>query len=126
MSGRGNGGKVLGKGGAKRHRKVFRDSIKGTKLSTARRRRIHHTGNLVGGTQFHSSGNRGTWISSLRPGVILFSIELLCTQGVRQNDSKLLSFEFKTLGLTYSRFWSFCLMPLVIDLNYQLLKYLGS
>jgi len=29
MSGRGNGGKGLGKGGAKRHRKVLRDQIHG-------------------------------------------------------------------------------------------------
>ena len=32
MSGRGKGGKGLGKGGAKRHRKVLRDNIQG-KLS---------------------------------------------------------------------------------------------
>jgi hypothetical protein len=33
MSGRGKGGKGLGKGGAKRHRKVLRDNIQGiTKL----------------------------------------------------------------------------------------------
>ena len=30
MSGRGKGGKGLGKGGAKRHRKVLRDNIQGT------------------------------------------------------------------------------------------------
>ena len=29
MSGRGKGGKGLGKGGAKRHRKVLRDNIQG-------------------------------------------------------------------------------------------------
>lgn len=34
MSGRGKGGKGLGKGGAKRHRKVLRDNIQGiTKVS---------------------------------------------------------------------------------------------
>ena len=34
MSGRGKGGKGLGKGGAKRHRKVLRDNIQGiTKTS---------------------------------------------------------------------------------------------
>ena len=31
MSGRGKGGKGLGKGGAKRHRKVLRDNIQGEK-----------------------------------------------------------------------------------------------
>jgi hypothetical protein len=36
MSGRGKGGKGLGKGGAKRHRKVLRDTIPGI---TVRRRR---------------------------------------------------------------------------------------
>ena len=36
MSGRGKGGKGLGKGGAKRHRKVLRDNIQGicTRAST--------------------------------------------------------------------------------------------
>ena len=35
MSGRGKGGKGLGKGGAKRHRKVLRDNIQGiTKVRT--------------------------------------------------------------------------------------------
>ena len=29
MSGRGKGGKGLGKGGAKRHRKILRDNIQG-------------------------------------------------------------------------------------------------
>lgn len=32
MSGRGKGGKGLGKGGAKRHRKVLRDNIQGEPL----------------------------------------------------------------------------------------------
>jgi len=32
MSGRGKGGKGLGKGGAKRHRKVLRDNIQGAAL----------------------------------------------------------------------------------------------
>jgi hypothetical protein len=32
MSGRGKGGKGLGKGGAKRHRKVLRDNIQGARL----------------------------------------------------------------------------------------------
>ena len=34
MSGRGKGGKGLGKGGAKRHRKVLRDNIQGMLLAT--------------------------------------------------------------------------------------------
>ncbi|XP_065204017.1 histone H4-like [Planococcus citri] len=33
MTGRGKGGKGLGKGGAKRHRKVLRDNIQGTQLT---------------------------------------------------------------------------------------------
>jgi hypothetical protein len=33
MSGRGKGGKGLGKGGAKRHRKVLRDNIQGMSIS---------------------------------------------------------------------------------------------
>jgi hypothetical protein len=35
MSGRGKGGKGLGKGGAKRHRKVLRDNIQGARASSA-------------------------------------------------------------------------------------------
>nr|GLL37321.1 histone H4 [Ipomoea trifida] len=36
MSGRGKGGKGLGKGGAKRHRKVFQDNIQGITKPTIR------------------------------------------------------------------------------------------
>jgi hypothetical protein len=36
MSGRGKGGKGLGKGGAKRHRKVLRDNIQGITVSVRR------------------------------------------------------------------------------------------
>ena len=36
MSGRGKGGKGLGKGGAKRHRKVLRDNIQGITVRTPR------------------------------------------------------------------------------------------
>ena len=37
MSGRGKGGKGLGKGGAKRHRKVLRDNIQGVNKLAIRR-----------------------------------------------------------------------------------------
>ncbi|KAE9396364.1 histone-fold-containing protein [Gymnopus androsaceus JB14] len=37
MSGRGKGGKGLGKGGAKRHRKILRDNIQGITKPTIRR-----------------------------------------------------------------------------------------
>lgn len=37
MSGRGKGGKGLGKGGAKRHRKVLRDNIQGVTKPAIRR-----------------------------------------------------------------------------------------
>ncbi len=39
MSGRGKGGKGLGKGGAKRHRKVLRDNIQGITVRGLPRRR---------------------------------------------------------------------------------------
>ena len=39
MSGRGKGGKGLGKGGAKRHRKVLRDNIQGITKPAIRRLR---------------------------------------------------------------------------------------
>ena len=38
MSGRGKGGKGLGKGGAKRHRKVLRDNIQGITVRARRAR----------------------------------------------------------------------------------------
>jgi hypothetical protein len=38
MSGRGKGGKGLGKGGAKRHRKVLRDNIQGITVRTRKMR----------------------------------------------------------------------------------------
>ena len=37
MSGRGKGGKGLGKGGAKRHRKILRGSIQGVTHASIRR-----------------------------------------------------------------------------------------
>ena len=37
MSGRGKGGKGLGKGGAKRHRKILRDNIQGNYQAAIRR-----------------------------------------------------------------------------------------
>ena len=38
MTGRGKGGKGLGKGGAKRHRKILRDNIQGITKPAIRRR----------------------------------------------------------------------------------------
>lgn len=40
MSGRGKGGKGLGKGGAKRHRKVLRDNIQGITVGESSRLRL--------------------------------------------------------------------------------------
>lgn len=37
MSGRGKGGKGLGKGGAKRHRKILRDTVQGIRKTDIRR-----------------------------------------------------------------------------------------
>ncbi|KAL1247972.1 hypothetical protein QQF64_023348 [Cirrhinus molitorella] len=45
MSGRGKGGKGLGKGGAKRHRKVLRDNIQGINL--ARRGGVKRISGLI-------------------------------------------------------------------------------
>ncbi|GJN15540.1 hypothetical protein PR202_gb02461 [Eleusine coracana subsp. coracana] len=44
MSGRGKGGKGLGKGGAKRHRKVLRDNIQG--ITKPAIRRLAHRGGV--------------------------------------------------------------------------------
>jgi histone H4 len=44
MTGRGKDGKGLGKGGAKRHRKVLRDNIQG--ITTPAIRRLAHRGGL--------------------------------------------------------------------------------
>lgn len=41
MSGRGKGGKGLGKGGAKRHRKVLRDNIQGEKCLWTSTYKVH-------------------------------------------------------------------------------------
>ncbi|KAJ6863125.1 H3 [Populus alba x Populus x berolinensis] len=45
MSGRGKGGKGLGKGGAKRHRKVLRDNIQG--ITKPAIRRLARRGNVI-------------------------------------------------------------------------------
>ncbi len=42
MSGRGKGGKGLGKGGAKRHRKVLRDNIQGIYEETRGVLKVRH------------------------------------------------------------------------------------
>ncbi|XP_063785996.1 histone H4-like [Pseudophryne corroboree] len=49
MSGRGKGGKGLGKGGAKRHRKVLRDNIQGITKPAIRRlaRRVKRISGLI-------------------------------------------------------------------------------
>jgi histone H4 len=51
MSGRGKGGKGLGKGGAKRHRKVLRDNIQGITKPVirrlARRGGVKHISGLI-------------------------------------------------------------------------------
>ncbi|MBN3312380.1 H4 protein, partial [Atractosteus spatula] len=47
MSGRGKGGKGLGKGGAKRHRKVLRDNIQGITRRLARRGGVKRISGLI-------------------------------------------------------------------------------
>ncbi|KAB7507903.1 Histone H4 [Armadillidium nasatum] len=48
MTGRGKGGKGLGKGGAKRHRKVLRDNIQGiTKPAIRRLARQNSSKNII-------------------------------------------------------------------------------
>ena len=46
MTGRGKGGKGLGKGGAKRHRKVLRDNIQGITKPAIRRLDVHASSRL--------------------------------------------------------------------------------
>ncbi|XP_051901380.1 histone H4-like [Pristis pectinata] len=47
MSGRGKGGKGLGKGGAKRHRKVLRDNISGITKPAIRRGGVKRISGLI-------------------------------------------------------------------------------
>ncbi|KAJ7487998.1 histone-fold-containing protein [Mycena latifolia] len=47
MSGRGKGGKGLGKGGAKRHRKILRDNIQGIIRRLARRGGVKRISGLI-------------------------------------------------------------------------------
>ena len=55
MSGRGKGGKGLGKGGAKRHRKVLRDNIQGiTKPAIRRLARRGGVKRIFGIFQYHT------------------------------------------------------------------------
>nr|XP_033491984.1 histone H4-like [Epinephelus lanceolatus] len=57
MSGRGKGGKGLGKGGAKRHRKVLRDNIQGiTKPAIRRLARLKMSGRGKGGKGLGKGG----------------------------------------------------------------------
>ena len=47
MSGRGKGGKGLGKGGAKRHRKILRDNIQGITKPAIRRGGVKRISGLI-------------------------------------------------------------------------------
>ncbi|TKR62784.1 hypothetical protein L596_026701 [Steinernema carpocapsae] len=57
MSGRGKGGKGLGKGGAKRHRKVLRDNIQG--ITKPAIRRLARRGVVVESSASPDSSTRG-------------------------------------------------------------------
>ena len=70
MTGRGKGGKGLGKGGAKRHRKVLRDNIQG--ITKPAIRRLARRGGLTGavghrpGPDHRALGYRGMVPSTSR------------------------------------------------------------
>lgn len=57
MSGRGKGGKGLGKGGAKRHRKVLRDNIAGVTKPAIRRLGRRGGVKRISGTIYDESRN---------------------------------------------------------------------
>ena len=63
MSGRGKGGKGLGKGGAKRHRKVLRDNIQGITKPAIRRlaRRVVSSASLVWSTRKLVAFSKCSW-----------------------------------------------------------------
>ena len=55
MSGRGKGGKGLGKGGAKRHRKVLRDNIQGITKPAIRRLARHGSVKRISGLMYEET-----------------------------------------------------------------------
>ena len=60
MSGRGKGGKGLGKGGAKRHRKILRDNIQGITKPAIRRLARRGGVKRISGLIYEEKFERGT------------------------------------------------------------------
>ena len=76
MSGRGKGGKGLGKGGAKRHRKVLRDNIQGITKPAIRRLARRGGVKRISGLIYEetrgvlkASGKRCPWSSVCNPSL---------------------------------------------------------
>ena len=74
MSGRGKGGKGLGKGGAKRHRKVLRDNIQGITKPAIRRLARRGGVKRISGLIYEET--RGVLKVSLNISLNLDSLEL--------------------------------------------------
>ncbi|KAG8551085.1 hypothetical protein GDO81_018448 [Engystomops pustulosus] len=64
MSGRGKGGKGLGKGGAKRHRKVLRDNIQGITKPAIRRGSQRRVKRISGIYERPAASSRCSWRTS--------------------------------------------------------------
>ena len=74
MSGRGKGGKGLGKGGAKRHRKVLRDNIQGiTKPAIRRLARRGGVKRISGLIYEETRGVLKVFLESLKISTFIFS-----------------------------------------------------
>ena len=63
MSGRGKGGKGLGKGGAKRHRKILRDNIQG--ITKPAIRRLARRGGVKRSLRFEKTRQNSLWFRRL-------------------------------------------------------------
>ena len=78
MSGRGKGGKGLGKGGAKRHRKVLRDNIQG--ITKPAIRRLAHRGGVKRISGLIYEETRG--VLKVRSPLIVLSVLIVTFQGL--------------------------------------------
>ena len=70
MSGRGKGGKGLGKGGAKRHRKILRDNIQG--ITKPAIRRLARRGGVLDKRKDVPFSWTGPYLKRLVPGTLVW------------------------------------------------------
>lgn len=78
MSGRGKGGKGLGKGGAKRHRKVLRDNIQGITKPAIRRLARRGGVKRISGLIYEETRGvlKVSWLENLKIDVFFKTIKI--------------------------------------------------